>query len=131
MKYLLDTNICIALLAARERALVDRFKQALPADFALCSIVKAELWYCARHSQQVDHNLRVLEKFFLQFESLSFDDRTAEIYGAIRALLATGGTPIGANDLLIASIAQAHDLTVITRNRREFIRVPGLRVEAW
>jgi tRNA(fMet)-specific endonuclease VapC len=39
--------------------------------------------------------------------------------------------PIGLNDLLIASIALANDLTVVTNNNDEFKRVPGLRVEDW
>ncbi|MEW6431913.1 MAG: type II toxin-antitoxin system VapC family toxin [Myxococcota bacterium] len=40
-------------------------------------------------------------------------------------------TPIGPNDLMIASSALAHDLVLVTRNDREFSRVPGLRLERW
>ena len=39
--------------------------------------------------------------------------------------------PIGPNDLLIASIALAHDLTVVSGNVGEFGRVPNLNVEDW
>ena len=46
-------------------------------------------------------------------------------------MLERAGTIIGANDLLIASIARAHNLTVATGNEAEFSRVPGLRVENW
>jgi predicted nucleic acid-binding protein len=38
---------------------------------------------------------------------------------------------IGGNDLIIASIALAHGLTVVTHNSAEFSRVPGLSVEDW
>ena len=41
------------------------------------------------------------------------------------------GTPIGPYDLLIAGIAMAHNLIVVSRNVSEFSRVPGLRVENW
>jgi tRNA(fMet)-specific endonuclease VapC len=41
------------------------------------------------------------------------------------------GTPIGPNDVLIASIALANDLTLVTNNRGEFSRVPGLKLEDW
>jgi tRNA(fMet)-specific endonuclease VapC len=34
-------------------------------------------------------------------------------------------------DLRIASIARVRDLTVLTRNLRDFGRVPGLAVEDW
>ena len=62
---------------------------------------------------------------------MPFDDIAAEIYGRIRAHLATQGTPIGANDLQIASISLAHDLILVTHNTREFSRVPRLRLEDW
>ena len=52
-------------------------------------------------------------------------------YGQIRANLERGGTPIGANDLLIASIALANALTLISHNTREFSVVRGLYVEDW
>ena len=34
-------------------------------------------------------------------------------------------------DLLIAAIALANDLTLVTHNTREFSRVAGLRLEDW
>ena len=131
MSYLLDTNLCIALLKAKEKKLVEKFRSRDPGEFFLSSVVKGELIYGARNSQRVDENLSVLKRFFPQFESLPFDDRAAEHYGFIRAVLKREGTPIGANDLLIAAIALAHDLVVLTRNREEFQRVPGLRWENW
>lgn len=131
MSYLFDTNICIALLKGRDASLAKRVKSHAPADFFLCSIVKAELYYGARKSQQIDANLRLLELFFEQFSSVAFDDKCAEYYGVMRALLAKDGRIIGANDLLIASIAQAHNLVLLTRNTDEFVRIPGLRVDEW
>ncbi len=131
MSYLLDTNICIALLKGTDRGAIARLRAADPAQVFLCSVVKAELLYGARKSRQVESNLALLGKFFGPFESLPFDDRCAELYGMTRALLAKAGTPIGANDLLIASIAQGYDMTLVTRNHEEFRRVPGLRVESW
>ena len=65
------------------------------------------------------------------FVSLPFDDQSAEYYGIVRATLERAGTPIGGNDLLVASIALAHDCTLVTRNNSEFARVAGLRLEVW
>jgi tRNA(fMet)-specific endonuclease VapC len=129
--YLLDTNVCIALLKGGDDALIDRTRKHDPAELFLSSVVKAELLFGARNSSRVDANLSLLEEFFSQFESLPFDDEAAQYYGVTRALLSKAGTPIGANDLLIASTALRHDLTMATRNRREFARVPGLRWEKW
>lgn len=131
VSYLLDTNICIALLTGKDKTLVSKVQSCTPDQFYLCSVVKAELLYGARYSQRVEENLSLLNTFFAQFMSFAFDDPASEFYGILRALLNKAGTPIGANDLFIASIAQAHDLTVLTRNRKEFSQVPGLRIESW
>lgn len=66
-----------------------------------------------------------------EFVSLPFDDQSAVIYGQIRPQLAAPGTPIDPNDLLIASIALANNLILVTHNTREFSRVEGLRLEDW
>ncbi len=61
----------------------------------------------------------------------AFAGAAAEAYGRLRAELARRGTPIGPNDLMIAAIALAQDLTLVTHNTAEFSRVPGLRLEDW
>lgn len=71
------------------------------------------------------------DEFLLQFPSLSFDDACADYYSATRAELARLGTPIGANDLLIAAIALANQLTIVTHNTREFSRIQNLHIEDW
>lgn len=52
-------------------------------------------------------------------------------YAAIRCDVERAGTPTGANDLWIAAHARAQDLVVVTANKPEFDRVPGLVVEDW
>ncbi len=131
MSYLLDTNVCIAFLNDEKSKIASRFTRLSPEEVKLCSVVKAELAYGARHSSRVEENLAKLSRFFELFESLPFDDGAAEHYGVLRAQLRRAGTPLGANDLLIAAIAASADLTLVTRNQEEFRRVAGLRVEAW
>ncbi|MFO5441364.1 MAG: PIN domain-containing protein, partial [Dolichospermum sp.] len=63
--------------------------------------------------------------------SLPLDDISALNAGKIRAQLANIGTPIGYNDLLIASIALSHDLILVTHNTKEFVRVEGLKIQDW
>ena len=70
-------------------------------------------------------------KFLNRFVSLPFDDQ-AQIHAAkIRADLADAGTPIGPYDLLIAAIALANNLILVTHSTKEFGRVHGLRIEDW
>jgi len=129
--FLIDTNCCIRLLNQSHSGIIQHFRNHLPSEIALCSIVKAELLYGARRSQQVEANLRLLERFFQPLASLPFDDRCAEEAGMIRADLAAQGKPIGPNDLLIAATARAHDAVLVTHNTREFARITGLRLVDW
>ena len=131
MKYLLDTNICIYFLNKRSESLVQRFYLIPPADIALCSIVRAELWYGALKSGNPGKNLALLQEFLNSFASLPFDDKAAEVYGQIRTRLEHAGTPIGPYDLCIAATAITNNLTLITHNAREFMRVDGLQWEDW
>ena len=131
MKYLLDTNACIQFLNKRNSEVQRRLATARREEIVICQIVKAELYYGAYKSSRRAENLALLVRFFSQFESLPFDDAAAEAYGRIRAELTRRGKPIGPNDLMIAAIAVAHDLTLVTHNTAEFSRVPDLHVEDW
>ncbi len=97
----------------------------------LCTVVLAELLYGALRSRDVAKNLADVRNFIVGFSSLGFDTAAAEEYARVRADLAAKGTPIGPNDLLIASIALAHGLTLVTHNTVEFSRVTGLVLEDW
>ncbi|BCG63966.1 MAG: tRNA(fMet)-specific endonuclease VapC [Methyloprofundus sp.] len=129
--YLLDSNVCIHLLNNRHSQIEKHFRRSSPSEIALCSIVKAELIFGARHSKRVEANLQLLKYFFEPLSSLAFDDRCAEEYGVIRADLSAQGKVIEPNDLLIAAIARANDVVLVTHNTKEFSRITGLRLEDW
>ncbi len=75
--------------------------------------------------------LAQVKKFSAGYPSLPFDGGAAKEYGQIRAHLAALGTPIGANDLMIAAIALANGSILVTHGINEFSRVPGLGLEDW
>ena len=131
MSYLLDTNICILHFNGRNPEITDKLLSLSANDVFLCSIVKAELVFGARNSIHIEKNLKTLDRFFKGIESFPFDDKAADYFGAIQALLKKQGAQIGLADVMIASIAQTHDLTVVTRNCDHFSRIPTLRVESW
>src|SRR5688572_7181827 len=131
MPYLLDTNAWVAVLRQRDPQLTARIASNRQTDILLCSVVKAELLYGAYHSPAPQKNLQQLTPLFAAHSSLPFDDASADHYGQIRAVLDAQGKPIGANDYMIAAIALANNLTVVTHDVSEFSRVPGLRVEDW
>lgn len=129
--FLLDTNACISLLNGSSPLLAKRMLSHHPSEIMLCSVVKAELLYGARHSRRVEQNLDLLSRFMAPFHSLPFDDDSAERYAVIRQELAARGQPFGPNDTLIAAIAMRNDLVLVTRNTREFGRITGLRWVNW
>lgn len=130
--YLLDSNVCIRLLNERAGSnMTQKMAEISPEDIRLCSVVKSELYYGSYKSTRRDRNLALLNRFFSQFVSLPFDDNAASIAGEVRAQLDLAGTPIGSNDLLIASIAISNNLTLVTHNTREFGRINGLTYEDW
>lgn len=131
MKYLLDSNVCIRYLNGRSASIKSRIDSIDTADVVVCSIVKAELLFGSRRSQNPAASREAQQRLLAVFESLPFNDAAAEAYALIRADLTAKGTPIGANDYLIAAIALANDLILVTHNTREFGRVSGLKLEDW
>ena len=134
MTHLLDTNAWVDHLRRGPASKVTaRLAAAPPGSVYLCSLVVGELIYGAFHSGPAHRagNLALIASLRQQFVSLPFDDRAAEEYGKARAHLASAGTPIGPNDLIIAAIALAHGFTLVTHNTNEFSRVPGLLLEDW
>ncbi|MBA3922305.1 MAG: type II toxin-antitoxin system VapC family toxin [Nostocaceae cyanobacterium] len=131
MIYLLDTNACIVYLNRPKSGVRKRLQSLPPQNIAVCSVVKAELFYGAMRSNNPERTLALQFKFLNTFVSLPFDDAAAIIFGSIRADLAALGTPIGPYDLQIAAIALANNLILVTHNTREFRRVNGLQLEDW
>lgn len=134
MKYLLDTNACIALINDRAPMVRTRLQKALAADakVLVSSVVAFELWYGVAKSARVESNAQLVETFLAGPVSLlAFEPEDAKVAGRVRAGLEAGGKPIGAYDLLIAGQALRHQLTLITANGREFGRVKGLEWEDW
>jgi tRNA(fMet)-specific endonuclease VapC len=131
MPYLLDTNVCIEILRGRNPVLKSRLASYNLADLVLCSVVWAELQCGAWLAQNPTQELAKLQDAFGDWPRLTFDDAAAEAYGEIRAQLQRQGRLIGGNDLMIAAIAYASGLTVVTHNTNEFSRVPNLTIEDW
>ena len=131
MKYLLDTNICIALIRQRPAGLLQRLTALEPGEVGLSSITLAELIYGADKSSQTEQNLVALEQFLLPLELVNFDESAATAYGQIRAGLEREGKVIGSMDMLIAAHALSLNTILVTNNTKEFGRVSGLLLEDW
>jgi tRNA(fMet)-specific endonuclease VapC len=131
MTYLLDTNTCIRYLNGRSDRIRHHLESTRSQDIRVCAVVKAELFYGSMKSQHPERNLTKQTRFLDRFMSLPFDDKAAIAYGEIRASLEKVGTPIGPNDLMIAAIAVANMVTLVSHNTREFFRISALDIIDW
>jgi tRNA(fMet)-specific endonuclease VapC len=132
MRFLLDTNIVIALLDPSRRARVTKHLTShAPGDVVTSMIVAHELYFCAANSARPDENCRRLDAIFAELPPLLFTMDDARASGSVRAQLKRAGLPIGPYDVLIGGQALARGLTLVTNNSREFARVGGLAVADW
>lgn len=128
MKYLLDTNIMIAI-SRNNPVVMQKMQRHKASEFVISSIVYFELAFGAFNSTKVKQNLEDLYR--LPFQILDFNQTDGVYAGQIRSDLKAKGTPIGPYDTLIAGQTLANDLILITDNIKEFERVDGLKVENW
>ena len=128
--YLLDTNV-LSDLVRRPHGVITR-RISLEGEDNVCTsiIVASELRFGARKrgSEQLT---RQLDLVLSAIQVMPFEAPADRLYGKIRVDLEKRGSPIGPNDMFIAAQALALDCTLVTRNVREFSRVPGLKVDDW
>lgn len=130
VRYLLDTSILSDLVRNPQGKIASRIAEVGESSVATSIIVAAELRFgaakkaSARLTAQLDAILGALDV-------LALDAPADAAYAIARAELEAAGTPIGANDLLIAAQGIALGMTVVTDNECEFGRVRGLNTENW
>jgi tRNA(fMet)-specific endonuclease VapC len=130
LAYMLDTNICIYVMKTYPPAVREKFN-VLAEQLCISSITLGELHYGAEKSAHRAENLTAIDHFTARLEVLAFGEKAAAHYGQLRAELERAGTPCGPHDMQIGGHARSEGLIVVTNNTREFIRMPGVRVENW
>lgn len=129
MSFLLDTNICSAYMK-RPSGLAHRFIQHM-GRLAIPSVVLGELYAGAYLRSDPTPLLQQIADLRLAVHVLDFDPACAEQFGKLRGDLKPRGVPVSPMDLMIASVALVHNLTLVTHNTADFAAVPGLRLVDW
>ncbi|KZL48194.1 type II toxin-antitoxin system VapC family toxin [Nodularia spumigena] len=127
--YLLDTNICIALLKENPQA-VTKFNRFFSQCY-LSIIVVSELYKGVYCSRQVAKNLETLEQFIELLPVEQFDLDAAMEFGKIQSELRNIGKPTGEFDALIASVARSREDILITNNIKDFENIANLKLDNW
>jgi tRNA(fMet)-specific endonuclease VapC len=130
-RVMLDSDICIYVMNGRPAAASRHLARLDPADVFVSCIAVAELWTGVEKSGRRGSNEVQLERFLSGVTILDWPAAAVSRYGAVRAHLEHRGSRIGEMDLLIAVHALHVGLPLVTNNREEFSRVPGLKVESW
>ena len=129
--YLLDTNICVYAINGRYPELTRRLLAIPPDEILISAVTVGELEYGAAKSRWGTRTRQILGAFLASFQILSFDEDAAIAFGRIRSELEASGTMIGLLDAMIGAQGLAGGHTVVTHNTREFLRIPGIRLEDW
>jgi tRNA(fMet)-specific endonuclease VapC len=126
---MLDTNMCIYLMKNQPREVAQRFAQCSVGDVVMSAITYAELQYGVAVSKAPERERVNLENLIKDIPVAPFDAAVGIAYGPIR--LATRDIHADHLDKLIAAHAAALGVTIVTNNRRDFVKYPGVVVENW
>lgn len=129
--FLLDTNICIYAINGRHPRLTKKLLSVHPSEILVSSITVGEMEYGAAKSHWGERTRQIMHAFLANYDTLPFTEQDAALFGAFRAQLEGAGITIGVLDVMIAAQGIANNLTVVTHNTREFIRIPGIKLEDW
>jgi len=127
--YLLDTNICIAII--KENSDVIAQFHLKYQECYLSTLVLGELYKGAYCSSRVEKNLATLRKFEINLPKVGFDAPAANEFGKIQGELRRMGKPTGNLDALIAAVARSRQDILVTDNTRHFINIPNIQLENW
>lgn len=121
-----DSDVLIDALRGREPARL-RIRRGLQAGGLRTTAINV---FELRSGARSDAAREAVEKLLAPFEVLPVDARAADLAADLRRALEAIGQGIGTADYLIAGVCLAHVATLLTHNRSDFERVPGLRLAA-
>jgi len=128
--YLLDTDTIIYSLKGND-AIQRNLEHHIEDPIKISVVTLMELYFGAYKSEKVAGNLAKIRRLENSFEIVSTGKESAQIFGMLKASLKKSGTPLDDFDLVIASCAMAHNLTLVTNNIKHFSRIDGLRLTNW
>ena len=128
--YLLDTDMIIYSLKADE-AVRRNLRRHLHDPIKISAITLMELYYGAYKSKKVTNNLVKIKTIENTFEIIPVSRELVEIFGVLKSELEKFGKLLDDFDLILASTAMSHNLTIVTNNEKHFGQIDGLKMENW
>lgn len=122
--YLVDSDI-----------LIDALRRHEPTRSQLLALVRSgQVWTSGVTLFEVlgwardDRQTQLIEGLLAAIGIWPLDEPAARAAAAVNRMLEAAGLPIGARDCMIAGVAISRGVPLLTRNVREFERVPGLEL---
>ena len=128
--YCLDTNIIIDLWR-NDSFVREKLSTLSSEELCIASITLCELYQGAYLSTDSQYDLQLIASLLQSVTFIDFNPEACNLYGQDYAFLQNIGKMTQESDLMIASIAKAHGATVVTRNKKHFANIRGLKVEEW
>ena len=136
--YLLDSNIISEIIKPEPDFNVISKIAEHNSDCAICAPVWQEILY-GLYRMPDGINKKFLDKFINEdvhdnFNIKNFTEKAALIQAELRAKLEKKGLPTQKEDSMIAAIAIANHMVLVTRNTRHFTpiqQVSNLQIENW
>ncbi len=128
--YLLDTDTVIYSLKAHP-IVQENLRLHYHEPLRISVITLMELYYGAYKSQKTTSNLAKIKTLENSLEVVSLGKESVDVFGMLKATMESSGTPLDDFDLVLASCALAHNLTLVTNNSKHFERIEGLKIQNW
>lgn len=128
--FCLDTGIVIAMLRG-EPALKQKFLEISRVnELFITFITLCELYKGAYLSKNLEYELNIIEAFLGSVRIVGFNKTICQDFGKEYVILQKSGKKTSEFDLMIAVIAKAHGTPIVTRNKKDFIKM-DIKVEEW
>jgi tRNA(fMet)-specific endonuclease VapC len=134
--WILDTDH-VSLFQTGHPLVTERVQSIDPNPIAVTIVTVEEQMYGRlnriRRAKSTDElrlayfNLNRTLAYFQSISVLDFDSSAADCYQSI----VSQKLKVGTQDLKIASIVLSRNAVIVTRNFRDFSKVPGLKIEDW
>jgi len=128
-KYLLDTDICIFLLR-KKNSIAEKIASVGTENCFVSTVTIGELIYGAHNSSSFEKHKHDADKIMGIVEVLPIFE-SLDVYGREKARLRRAGNLIPELDLLIATTAVHHGMTLVTNNTKHMSRIDGIKLENW
>ena len=127
MKYILDADWIIQALAGHQPTL-ERLQRLHPEDVAMSLVTIGEIYEGIYYGRDPHKAEAIFHQFLRLAETLPLTHTIMQRFARIRGELRRKGQIIGDFDILIAATAIQHNLTLMTRNLKDFERIPDLKI---